>query len=241
MKNVVHLGQAVDETAALAHWHLPEAHFLEAWGDCRSSDGTASVVQPLIEPLFGGRSAVELLGLLASGEDKPGHDLVRETWTALLPAGAAPSQAPPAAGADAATASNTANAADTADTAAGDASAPVAGSAPAVAVPTITVDTDAWNKVLHDGLLAGSALPPAAVGLAPVPAAALAPLAAPAPLPASSWCSGPRRRCTTDASPTSPGSRSCPTPSPSSPGATPPCSPPKPPSAWASPTRTACG
>ncbi|MES1211031.1 MAG: molybdopterin oxidoreductase, partial [Acidobacteriota bacterium] len=90
VKNVIHLGQAVDETAALAHWHLPEAHFLEAWGDCRSSDGTASVVQPLIEPLFGGHSAAELLGLLASGEDKPGYDLVRETWSTLLPAGASP-------------------------------------------------------------------------------------------------------------------------------------------------------
>ncbi|HEU5321464.1 MAG TPA: molybdopterin oxidoreductase, partial [Methylomirabilota bacterium] len=78
--NVVHLGQAVDETAAAAHWHLPEAHFLEAWGDCRSSDGTASVVQPLIAPLFGGKSAIEVLGLLASGEDQPGYDLVRETW-----------------------------------------------------------------------------------------------------------------------------------------------------------------
>src|SRR6185436_6135746 len=113
VQNVVHLGLSVDETGEQAHWHLPGTHFLEAWGDCRSSDGTASVVQPLIEPLFGGKSAIELVGLLATGEDKPGYDLVRETWAALLPAGATPA-----------------------------------------------AFDDAFNKVLHDGLLAGSATPP---------------------------------------------------------------------------------
>jgi molybdopterin-containing oxidoreductase family iron-sulfur binding subunit len=82
---VIHLGAAVDETAALASWHVPAAHFLESWGDARSADGTASVVQPLILPLFGGKSAVELLALLATGEDKAGYDLVRETWQKLLP------------------------------------------------------------------------------------------------------------------------------------------------------------
>jgi MoCo/4Fe-4S cofactor protein with predicted Tat translocation signal len=131
--NVVHLGQAEDETGAQSHWHLPETHFLEAWGDCRSSDGTASVVQPLIAPLFGGHSAIELVGLLASGEDKPGYDLVRETWKGLLP---------PAATADA--------------------------------------FDDAFSKVLHDGLLAGSAVPPVAAQLGAVPAEALAQLARPA-------------------------------------------------------------
>ncbi|HYH46389.1 MAG TPA: 4Fe-4S dicluster domain-containing protein, partial [Thermoanaerobaculia bacterium] len=186
VKNVVHLGQSVDETAALAHWHLPEAHFLEAWGDCRSSDGTVSVVQPLIEPLFGGRSAVELLGLLASGEDKPGHDLVRETWTALLPAGAAPAVATPTVPASNAAAPNAAAPTASATTAAAPAAAapPAAApaAAPAVAAPAAAppVSDDAWNKVLHDGLLAGSALPPAATGLAALPPQALAQLAAPA-------------------------------------------------------------
>ncbi|HVR96530.1 MAG TPA: 4Fe-4S dicluster domain-containing protein, partial [Thermoanaerobaculia bacterium] len=128
VQNLVHLGQSADETGSLAAWHLPEAHFLEAWGDCRSTDGTASVVQPLIEPLFGGHSAIEFLGLLASGEEKPGYDLVRETWKALLPPAATPA-----------------------------------------------AFDDAFNKVLHEGLLAGSALPP--VG---APAAALAaPVAGP--------------------------------------------------------------
>ncbi len=86
IQTVIHLGLSVDETAPHAGWHVPEAHFLEGWGDCRAADGTASVVQPLIEPLFGGKSAIELIGLLATGEETSGHDLVQETWKTLLPA-----------------------------------------------------------------------------------------------------------------------------------------------------------
>ncbi|MGH9380847.1 MAG: TAT-variant-translocated molybdopterin oxidoreductase [Thermoanaerobaculia bacterium] len=82
--HVVHLGSRLDETARRAEWHLPETHFLEAWGDARAADGTASVVQPLIAPLYGGRSTVELLALLATGEERSGADLVRETWTSLI-------------------------------------------------------------------------------------------------------------------------------------------------------------
>jgi len=81
---VVHVGLHVDETAALASWHVPAAHFLEAWGDARAAGGTPSVVQPLILPLYGGKSATEVLGLLATGEDKPGYDLVRATWQPVL-------------------------------------------------------------------------------------------------------------------------------------------------------------
>ena len=62
----VHLGLYEDETSALCQWHLPEAHFLEAWSDARAYDGTATIVQPLIEPLYGGKSAHEvLIGLSA--------------------------------------------------------------------------------------------------------------------------------------------------------------------------------
>ncbi|MGH9889338.1 MAG: 4Fe-4S dicluster domain-containing protein, partial [bacterium] len=81
--NVVHVGMHADETAALAAWHVPAAHFLEAWGDARSLDGTRSVVQPLIAPLFGGKSAVEMAALLV-GDEKSGYELVRETWQPLL-------------------------------------------------------------------------------------------------------------------------------------------------------------
>src|SRR5260221_1145403 len=47
-----HLGLYNDETAFLCQWHVPEAHYLEMWGDARAADGTASIVQPLISPLF---------------------------------------------------------------------------------------------------------------------------------------------------------------------------------------------
>ena len=67
-----------------AEWHIPRAHYLESWGDARAVGGTLSVVQPLILPLFGGRSPVEVLGLMAGGTDRPGYDIVRETWKPIL-------------------------------------------------------------------------------------------------------------------------------------------------------------
>jgi molybdopterin-containing oxidoreductase family iron-sulfur binding subunit len=82
--NRIRLGSHVDETAQACEWRLPEAHFLEAWGDARSVGGPLSVVQPLIAPLFGGKSVIEILALLESGAEVPGYDLVRETWQATL-------------------------------------------------------------------------------------------------------------------------------------------------------------
>ena len=82
----VHLGLHLDETGQAAEWHIPQAHYLEAWGDGRAYDGTLSVVQPLIAPLYeAAKSDVELLGLLVTGMDTPGYDLVREQWSAYLP------------------------------------------------------------------------------------------------------------------------------------------------------------
>src|SRR5207237_3813238 len=78
------LGHAVDETSSKAEWHIPRAHYLESWGDARAVGGTVSVVQPLILPLFGGRSPLEVLGLMVSGQDRPAYDIVRETWRPIL-------------------------------------------------------------------------------------------------------------------------------------------------------------
>jgi MoCo/4Fe-4S cofactor protein with predicted Tat translocation signal len=78
------LGHTVDETSLKATWHVPRAHYLESWGDARAVGGTLSVVQPLILPLFGGRTPVEVLGLMVGGQDRPGHDIVRETWKPIL-------------------------------------------------------------------------------------------------------------------------------------------------------------
>ena len=56
----------------LSHWHVPEAHFLESWSDARAFDGTASIVQPLIAPLYGGRSAHEVLAVLGATPEQVG-------------------------------------------------------------------------------------------------------------------------------------------------------------------------
>jgi MoCo/4Fe-4S cofactor protein with predicted Tat translocation signal len=76
----IHLGLYQDETAVRCHWHLPEAHYLEAWSDARAYDGTASIVQPLIAPLYGGRSAHEVLAALAEEPERLGYEIVRDTW-----------------------------------------------------------------------------------------------------------------------------------------------------------------
>ena len=106
--HTIALGHAVDETSARAEWHIPRAHYLESWGDARAAGGTLSIVQPLILPLFGGRTVAEVLALMTGGKDRPGHEIVQETWK------------------------------------------PVLGEA----------DFEKkWNRVLHDGFLAGSELP----------------------------------------------------------------------------------
>jgi MoCo/4Fe-4S cofactor protein with predicted Tat translocation signal len=76
----IHLGSHVDETAERCHWQIPEAHFLESWSDARASDGTASIVQPLILPLYGGRSAHEVLAALTGDSGAAPYDVVREHW-----------------------------------------------------------------------------------------------------------------------------------------------------------------
>ncbi len=76
-----HLGLYQDETARLCHWHVPEAHYLETWSDARAFEGTASVVQPLIAPLYEeARSAHEILAALTDEPSLSGHELVRAHW-----------------------------------------------------------------------------------------------------------------------------------------------------------------
>ena len=77
---VVRLGLYVDETSAAADWHLPRAHALESWGDGRAWDGTILLQQPLIEPLFGGRTPIEVAAMAAGDELSAGYDLVRRAW-----------------------------------------------------------------------------------------------------------------------------------------------------------------
>ncbi len=69
-----------DETSSLCHWHLPESHSLEAWGDARAYDGTATIMQPLIAPLFNSKSAPEVLEIFLGNNDRKGYDIVRAYW-----------------------------------------------------------------------------------------------------------------------------------------------------------------
>ena len=76
----IHAGLYEDETADRADWHLPLAHPLESWGDARSVDGTVGLLQPTISPLYGGRSAAEILSLLFDPVPKDGLALLRQHW-----------------------------------------------------------------------------------------------------------------------------------------------------------------
>ncbi len=86
VRTTVRLGLYDDETSAVCRWHVPQAHYLEAWGDSRGFDGTAGIVQPLIEPLYDGTSAIELCATMIDGKPGHGYDLVRRSWGAMLPA-----------------------------------------------------------------------------------------------------------------------------------------------------------
>ena len=72
----VHHGLYQNETAELCQWHVNATHELEAWGDARAYDGTVSIIQPLIAPLYNGKSALEFVALLSGQADATGYDLV---------------------------------------------------------------------------------------------------------------------------------------------------------------------
>ena len=143
-----HSGLFHDETAELCQWHVPSTHFLEMWSDARSIDGTVSIVQPLIQPMYGGKSPHEVLATLGDRAERSGYDIVREYWTAAAPAAAA---APVAVTATPASAG-----AETAAIAAAPAGAPSAAAA----------FEKQWRKWLHDGFVAGTAAAPRTVALA---------------------------------------------------------------------------
>lgn len=84
----IQVGLYDDETANMSHWHLPSRHALESWSDIKAYDGTVSIVQPLIRPLYSGHSAHELIALLMGGAGQRDHDIVRahyeKEWGAQL-------------------------------------------------------------------------------------------------------------------------------------------------------------
>ena len=137
----VHLSEYKDETSEVCHWHVPAAHYLEAWGDTRSYDGTVTIMQPLIEPLYGGKTTYELLAVFSEQYDRKPYDIVKNYWQrersgAQSGAGAgAQAQASPA---------------------------PAAAPAPS---PSASQDFEAWwRQSIHDGFVVNSALPTKTLG-----------------------------------------------------------------------------
>jgi molybdopterin-containing oxidoreductase family iron-sulfur binding subunit len=80
----VHVGSHVNETGLICHWHIPTAHYLESWSDARSYDGTVSIVQPLIDPLYGGRSAHDVFQTLLDEPELSAYEAVRLTARPLI-------------------------------------------------------------------------------------------------------------------------------------------------------------
>jgi MoCo/4Fe-4S cofactor protein with predicted Tat translocation signal len=69
-----------NETSEICHWHIPATHYLESWGDARTYDGTVTIVQPLIAPLYEGRTAHEMLALFSDNYDRKPYDMVKDYW-----------------------------------------------------------------------------------------------------------------------------------------------------------------
>jgi Fe-S-cluster-containing dehydrogenase component/anaerobic selenocysteine-containing dehydrogenase len=78
----IHLGLHPDETARRTHWHIPQSHFLEEWGDARAFDGTITIQQPLIEPMYHSHSVLEMLGLFLNQPNPTSREIVRAYWQA---------------------------------------------------------------------------------------------------------------------------------------------------------------
>ena len=179
MSNVpfrAHLSLYDDETSALCHWQIPEAHFLEAWSDARGYDGTVSIVQPLVAPLYGGKSAHEVLAATSDRPERSSYDIVREYWSQRtqpgLPAQSGSSRIPP----------TTVGASRQAQSRSGPQSPTTAGrTQPAASTapppPSAEFETT-WRRWLHDGAVPNTAFAPRTVT---VSAAALASALASAP------------------------------------------------------------
>jgi len=79
-KTVAHLGQYLDETGSIADWHINAVHYLEAWSDVRAYDGTVSIVQPMIAPLYNGKSAHEIVQRMLTDPDMSANAAVQLNW-----------------------------------------------------------------------------------------------------------------------------------------------------------------
>jgi MoCo/4Fe-4S cofactor protein with predicted Tat translocation signal len=77
----VHLSPYFDETSAYCQWHVSESHYLESWSDARAHDGTATIIQPLISPLYYTKSAHDVVAAYSDKPGQPPYETVRAYWT----------------------------------------------------------------------------------------------------------------------------------------------------------------
>ncbi len=77
----VRLGLYDDETSEVCQWLIPETHAFEQWGDAPAHDGTMTIMQPLIAPLYGGKSAHDLLITFTETPEKSGYEILRDYWS----------------------------------------------------------------------------------------------------------------------------------------------------------------
>ena len=152
----VHSGLFFDETATLSHWHVPAAHYLEAWSDARSFDGTVSIVQPLIQPLYGGKSAHEVD---RDAVGSPGTQRLRRRSGILDGASAAGQAGGAMPGCDRSCRSRY--------RAAPAAPAAIRRGRSRRQLPAAETFEMQWRKWLHDGFIAGTAFTPSTAVVAP--------------------------------------------------------------------------
>ena len=151
----VHLGEYEDETANLSIWHVPQSHTLEAWGDVRAHDGTVTIQQPLLAPLYATHASCELLSVLAGRLDRSNHDIIRDRWRRVYSNNTNNSNIHP-------------NVNQSLTQGAGDnLNAPASGR---TADPNATQDTSNdfdlfWRTVLNDGIVPDTAAPAKTVAL----------------------------------------------------------------------------
>ncbi len=157
-----HSGLYEDETAALCQWHVPETHFLEMWSDVRGDDGTATIVQPLIAPLYNGKSPHEVLSVFGEGGERSGYEIVRQYWSART--GLSMETATQAA---ALTAPAPATAASQGPATTGSGAAPQLAPIAAAARPPASPFDREWRRWLHDGLIPNTAFAAKTVALQP--------------------------------------------------------------------------
>jgi MoCo/4Fe-4S cofactor protein with predicted Tat translocation signal len=88
VNTLVHLGLHSDETGQIAQWHINAAHYLESWSDARAYDGTATVIQPMIDPLYGGRTTHDVLqAFIDEQPNLSAYEAVRANWQPILSKG----------------------------------------------------------------------------------------------------------------------------------------------------------